>query len=75
VVATLEDLDEPALKKILIEPKNALVKQYQRLFEMENIELTFADEALSASPAGPSSARPAHAVCVRSWRASCSKPC
>ncbi len=40
VVATLEDLDEPALKRILTEPKNALVKQYQRLFEMENIDLT-----------------------------------
>ena len=48
VVATLEDLDENSLKKILVEPKNALVKQYQRLFEMENIELTFADEALGA---------------------------
>ncbi|MES6457002.1 AAA family ATPase, partial [Cutibacterium acnes] len=48
VVATLEDLDEASLKKILQEPKNALVKQYQRLFEMENIELTFADEALGA---------------------------
>src|ERR671939_539138 len=48
VVATLEDLDETSLKKILTEPKNALVKQYQRLFEMENIELTFADEALGA---------------------------
>ena len=48
VVATLEDLDEPALKKILTEPKNALVKQYQRLFEMESVDLTLADEALSA---------------------------
>jgi len=48
VVATLEDLDEASLKKILTDPKNALVKQYQRLFEMENIELTFADEALGA---------------------------
>src|SRR5262249_45101014 len=37
VVATLEDLDEAALKRILTEPKNALVKQYQRLFEMENV--------------------------------------
>jgi glycosyltransferase involved in cell wall biosynthesis len=35
VLATLEDLDEPTLKRILLEPKNALVKQYQRLFEME----------------------------------------
>src|ERR1700709_1819447 len=48
VVATLEDLDEVALKKILTEPKNALVKQYQRLFEMENIDLTLAEEALGA---------------------------
>src|SRR5881296_1177997 len=48
VVATLEDLDEVALKRILTEPKNALVKQYQRLFEMESIDLTFADEALGA---------------------------
>ena len=41
VVATLEDLDEAALVQILTEPKNALVKQYQRLFEMENVELNF----------------------------------
>ena len=47
VIATLEDLDEDALKKILTEPKNALVKQYQRLFEMENTDLTFQDEALN----------------------------
>jgi ATP-dependent Clp protease ATP-binding subunit ClpX len=48
VIATLEDLDEPALKRILVEPKNALVKQYQRLFEMENVDLSFAEEALGA---------------------------
>ena len=48
VVATLEDLDEPALKRILTEPKNALVKQYQRLFEMESVDLTLAEEALGA---------------------------
>jgi len=48
VVATLEDLDELALKRILREPKNALVKQYQRLFEMEGIDLTLAEEALGA---------------------------
>jgi ATP-dependent Clp protease ATP-binding subunit ClpX len=48
VIATLEDLDEPALKKILTEPKNALVKQYQRLFEMENVDLSFNDEAVGA---------------------------
>jgi ATP-dependent Clp protease ATP-binding subunit ClpX len=48
VLATLEDLDEEALVKILTEPKNALVKQYGRLFEMENVTLTFTDDALSA---------------------------
>ena len=48
VLATLEDLDEDALVKILSEPKNALVKQYQRLFEMEEVELTFHEDALKA---------------------------
>jgi ATP-dependent Clp protease ATP-binding subunit ClpX len=46
VIATLEDLDEEALVKILVEPKNALVKQYQKLFDMEEVELEFAEEAL-----------------------------
>jgi ATP-dependent Clp protease ATP-binding subunit ClpX len=48
VIATLTDLDESALVKILTEPKNALVKQYQRLFEIEDTKLTFTDEALKA---------------------------
>jgi ATP-dependent Clp protease ATP-binding subunit ClpX len=46
VVATLEDLDETALVQILKEPKNAIVKQYQRLFEMEGVKLTIPDEAM-----------------------------
>ncbi|MGQ0533218.1 MAG: ATP-dependent Clp protease ATP-binding subunit ClpX [Caulobacteraceae bacterium] len=46
VLATLEDLDEPALVTILTEPKNALVKQYQRMFEMENVKLSFPEESL-----------------------------
>ncbi len=48
VVATLTDLDIPALIKILKEPKNALVKQYQKLFEMEDVHLTFTEDALKA---------------------------
>jgi len=48
VIATLEDLDEDALVQILSEPKNALVKQYQRLFEMEKINLEFKEDALKA---------------------------
>jgi ATP-dependent Clp protease ATP-binding subunit ClpX len=42
------DLDETALVKILGEPKNALVKQYQKLFEMEGVKLSFTDDALVA---------------------------
>ena len=48
VLATLVDLDEESLVEILTKPKNALVKQYQRLFEMENVNLTFADDALKS---------------------------
>ncbi|MSP81547.1 MAG: ATP-dependent Clp protease ATP-binding subunit ClpX [Alphaproteobacteria bacterium] len=46
VLATLEDLDEPALIDILTKPKNALVKQYQKLFEMEDVRLKFTEDAL-----------------------------
>ena len=46
VIATLGDLDEAALVDILTKPKNALIKQYQRLFDMEDTQLTFADDAL-----------------------------
>ena len=46
IIATLDDLDEKSLIKILQEPKNSLIKQYQRLFEFENVELEFKDEAI-----------------------------
>ena len=48
VVATLEELDEEALVRILIEPKNAVIKQYKALFEMEGAELEVREDALSA---------------------------
>jgi ATP-dependent Clp protease ATP-binding subunit ClpX len=48
VVATLEELDEKALIQILTEPKNALIKQYQRMFQMEGVELEIRDDALLA---------------------------
>ena len=48
VIATLTDLDEDALVIILTQPKNALIKQYQRLFELEDVTLTFTDDALVA---------------------------
>ncbi|MGD0013568.1 MAG: ATP-dependent Clp protease ATP-binding subunit ClpX [Bryobacteraceae bacterium] len=48
VVGILEDLDKDALVQILTKPKNAIVRQYQRLFEFENVKLRFSDEALDA---------------------------
>ena len=48
VIATLDDLNEDALVRVLTEPKNALVKQYATLFEMEGVKLTITDEALRA---------------------------
>ena len=46
IIATLDDLDEKSLIKILKEPKNSLIKQYQRLFDFENVELEFKEEAI-----------------------------
>jgi len=48
VVATLHDLDEPALLRILREPRNAVVKQYQKYFELERVRLKFTDDAVAA---------------------------
>ncbi|MBO4284920.1 MAG: ATP-dependent Clp protease ATP-binding subunit ClpX [Alphaproteobacteria bacterium] len=48
IIATLNDLDEQALMKVLTEPKNALLKQYAALFDMENVKLTITDEAMRA---------------------------
>ena len=48
MIATLEELDEEALMQILTEPKNALTRQYQYLFNMENVDLVFEDSALRA---------------------------
>ena len=48
VIATLEELDESALVQILLEPKNALTKQYRKLFEMEGVDLEFREDALTA---------------------------
>src|SRR4029434_5278083 len=46
VIATLDDLDESDLRRMLTQPNDALVRQYQRLFEMEDVQLTFAEEAM-----------------------------
>ena len=46
ILATLEELDEKSLVKILKEPKNSLIKQYKKLFEFENVQLTFKEDAI-----------------------------
>ncbi|HEY0283807.1 MAG TPA: ATP-dependent Clp protease ATP-binding subunit ClpX, partial [Vicinamibacterales bacterium] len=48
VVGTLHELDKPALMQILTQPRNAITRQYQKLFEYENVKLRFADDALEA---------------------------
>ena len=48
IIATLRELDKEALIKILVEPKNALVKQYQKLFQIDDVELCFEQDAIEA---------------------------
>ena len=69
VLAPLDPLDEEALIRILTEPKNALVRQYQKLFEMEGAELEFEPRApCRRSPGWPRPATPAPAACAPSSR-------
>ena len=72
VVATLGELDEDALVQILTEPKNALVKQYHKLFSMEGVELEIRPRRCRPSRGRRSAARPARAACARSWSRRCS---
>ncbi len=67
VVATLSKLDEAALMQILVEPKNALVKQYQKLLAMEGVELEIRPGALSAIARKAIRRKTGPAACVRSW--------
>ncbi len=76
VMATLEDLDEDALVQILTQPKNALIKQYQRLFDMEGVEAHFYRRCTSERlPRKRLHAKQVHAGFARSWRISCSIRC
>jgi ATP-dependent Clp protease ATP-binding subunit ClpX len=68
VIATLEDLSTAALVQILVEPKNALVKQYQKLFAMEGGAGGASGGDAGHCQKGARSARPVRAACVRSWR-------
>ena len=76
VIATLHELNEEALIDILTKPKNALVKQYQKLFEMDGVKLKFTQgRARGGRAARRSSARAARAACAPSSRARCSTSC
>ena len=75
VVATLEELDEQALVTILTEPKNALVKQYQKLFELEGVELEIRDDALRAIARRALARKRARADCGPFWKKRCSRRC
>lgn len=73
IVASVTNLDRESLIKILSEPKNALVKQYTRLFEMDGVELEFSQDALEAIADQAIHRAPVPAVCAPSWRKSCSR--
>ena len=75
VVVTLQQLDEDALVSILTKPRNALCKQYAKLFEMDGVELAFNDDALRFIAQTASSASPVPAACVPSLRISCRRSC
>ena len=69
VAVTLDGLDENALLRILQEPKNALTKQYHKLFELDGVELDFEDEALRVMARKSMERKPEPEDFVRSWRA------
>ncbi len=70
IIVTLHGLDEKALLRILTEPRNALVKQYKRLFEMDNVELVIEEEALKAVAQKALERKTGAAACARSLRRS-----
>jgi ATP-dependent protease Clp, ATPase subunit len=73
VITSVHNLDREALILILTEPRNALVKQYRRLFELDGVDLEFTPTRSKRSPTRPSCAAPAPAACAPSWRKSCSR--
>jgi len=72
VVATLEELDEVALIEILVEPKNALLKQYQKMFRMEGVELEIREPALRAIASKALARKTGARACARFSSRSCS---
>ena len=72
VITTVSPLDNDALVQILTEPRNALVKQYKKMFEIDGVELEFTEDAIEAVAEQALSAARAPAACAPSWRRSCS---
>jgi len=72
VLAPLDPLDEDALMRIMTEPKNALTRQYQKLFEMEGAEISFDESALREIAKKAKQRDTGRAACGRSSRTSCS---
>jgi ATP-dependent Clp protease ATP-binding subunit ClpX len=70
VITCLQSLTQEDLVRILVEPKNALTRQYQKLLELDNVELEIKEEALQEVAKRPSTVRSAHAACEPLWRAS-----
>ncbi len=75
IITFLRELDHATLLRILSEPRNALVKQYQQLFAYQGVKLEFSPAALSHIADQALLRRTARAACGRSWRARCSAPC
>ena len=71
MITTLEALDEDSLVRILTEPKDSIVKQYQALFAMDQVELTFTDDALRAIAKRALERKPEPAVCGALWKSCC----
>ena len=75
MMGAVRSLDKDALVRILTEPKNALVRQYQKVFEFEDVELEFTPDGLRRSPTRRCCGAPAPAACGRSSRRCCSTRC
>ncbi len=75
VIATLDELDEEALMQILTEPKNALTRQYQYLFDMENVDLVLKTQHYALWRKKPWTVIRVHVAYVQFWKIHCLKPC
>ena len=73
VITSVHNLDRDALIQILTEPRNALVKQYRRLFELDGVDLEFTPTRWTPSPTRRTCAAPAPAACAPSWKRFCSR--